>query len=129
MAITRLWGKGVSITLARMDQFIYSTIWVSIYNSTGATYEYLGGRPKTIPILFLWGGGGYRWWNRMRPSVLCTKLLQSSHVRVIRWLYSEEVSIEMLNSVHYGWNKGCLLLIAHLSVKFSRQIFKILNFF
>ena len=23
-AITRLWGKGVSITLARMDQFIYN---------------------------------------------------------------------------------------------------------
>ena len=35
-AIFRLWGKGVSITLARMDQFIYN-LGLVLCNSTGAT--------------------------------------------------------------------------------------------
>ena len=39
-AIFRLRGKGVSITLARMDQFIYN-LGVDLSNSTGATIAFL----------------------------------------------------------------------------------------
>ena len=35
-ATFKLWGKGVSITLARMDQFIYN-LGLALCNSTGAT--------------------------------------------------------------------------------------------
>ena len=38
--ISGLWGKGVTLTLARMDQFMYCTIWEWIYDFTGATELY-----------------------------------------------------------------------------------------